>query len=215
MTKETDVEKIKTILGGNLVTLAEYQTGGETMLLAVCNSIDFDTLHKLKGIKEIPLLLTKEELLDGADVFPIEFLNIKQHHIMLDGEDLLKDLVISKKHLRHQLEFEFRSKLLHLRGEYLRFKGKDLERLALAAVPVLAPIVGSLLYLKDLPASSPGDMWEAVSDAYDVDTEVLKEIYDIRRGNAKFKKEKEQYIRDLIKVLSDIGEIVDEFEVIE
>ncbi len=215
MATETDAEKIKTVLGGNLVTLAEYQTGDDTTLLAICNSIDFDTLHKLKGTKEIPLLLTKEELLDGADVFPIEFLNIKQHHTMLDGEDLLKDLVISKKHLRHQLEFEFRSKLLHIRGEYLGFKGKDLERLALAAVPVLAPIVGSLLYLKDLPASSTGDMWGAVSDAYDVDTDVLREIYDIRRGNAKFKKEKEQYIRDIIKVLSDIGEIVDEFEVIE
>jgi len=215
MATETDAEKIKTILGDNLVTLAQYQTGDEMTLLAVCNSIDFDTLHKLKGTKEIPLLLTKEELLDGADVFPIELLNIKQHHTMLDGEDLLKDLVISKKHLRHQLEFEFRSKLLHLRGEYLRFKGKDLERLARAAVPVLAPIVGSLLYLKDLPPSSPGDMWRAVSDAYDVDTDILREIYDIRRGNAKFKKEKEQYIRDIIKVLSDIGEIVDEFEVIE
>ncbi len=58
-------------------------------------------------------------------------------------------------------------------------------------------------------------MWGAVSDAYDVDTAVLREIYDIRRGNAKFKKDKEQYIRDIIKVLSDIGEIVDEFEVIE
>ncbi len=215
MATKTDAEKIKMILGDNLVTLAQYRTGDEMPLLAVCNSIDFDTLHKLKGTKEIPLLLTKEELLDGADVFPIEFLNIKQHHKILDGEDLLQDIVISKAHLRHQLEFEFRSKLLHLRGEYLRFKGKDIERLALAAVPVLAPIVGSLLYLKDLPPSSPGDMWGAVSDAYDVDTVVLREIYDIRRGNVKFKKDKEQYIRDIIKVLSDLGEIVDEFEVIE
>jgi len=215
MATKTDAEKIRMILGDNLVTLAQYRTGDEMTLLAVCNSIDFDTLHKLKGIREIPLLLTKEELLDGADVFPIEFLNIKQHHKILDGEDLLKDLTISKAHLRHQLEFEFRSKLLHLRGEYLMFKGKDIGRLALAAVPVLAPVIGALLYLKDLPPSSPGGMWRAVSDAYDVDTNVLRDIYDIRRGNAKFKKDKEQYIRDLIKVLSDIGEIVDEFEVIE
>lgn len=215
MAKETDAEKIKTILGDNLVTLAQYQTGDEITLLVVCNSIDFDTLHKLKGMREIPLLLTKEELLDGADVFPIEFLNIKQHHTMLGGEDLLKDLAISKVHLRHQLEFEFRSKLLHLRGEYLRFKGKDLKRLILAAVPVLAPVIGALLHLKDLPPGSPDDMWGAVSDAYDVDTNVLREIYDIRRGNSKFKKEKEQYIRDIIKVLSELGEVVDEFEVIE
>lgn len=207
----TEIEKIKEILGDNLVSLVEYQTGTDVTHLAVCRDLDFETLQKLKQLEEIPLLLTKKELVDGVDVFPIEFLNIKQHHTILHGEDFLKDIHVSKEHLRHQLEFEIRSKLIHLRGEYLQYKDKDLEALILAAVPTLAPLLGALLYLKNLQDSP--DMFEAVSDGYGVDTHVLKDIYDIRRNDAQFREDRDQYIRSLIKVLSDIGEIVDEHEV--
>lgn len=207
----TEIEKIKEILGDNLVSLVEYQTGTDVTHLAVCRDLDFETLQKLKQLEEIPLLLTKKELVDGVDVFPIEFLNIKQHHTILHGEDFLKDIHVSKEHLRHQLEFEIRSKLIHLRGEYLQYKDKDLEALILAAVPTLAPLLGALLYLKNLQDTP--DMFTAVSDGYSVDTHVLKDIYDIRRNDAQFREDRDQYIRSLIKILSDIGEIVDEHEV--
>ncbi len=207
--------KIKEILGENLVTLAEYYTGDEQKLLAVCSALDFDVLQKLKQNKELPLLFTKEELMQGVDVFPVEFLNIKLHHKILYGEDFLKDIKISKKNLRHQLEFEFRSKLIHLRSEYLLFSGKELEALILSAVPALAPIIGGLLYLKDLRHDGTRDMFDIVSKGYGMDASILKEIYDIRRGKSKFKKDKEQYVKELINVLSGIGKIIDELEVSE
>lgn len=210
-----NVEKLKEILGSNLVTLAKYHTGDEVRTLAVCNRLDFATLQKLKPLKEIPLVMTKEELTDGSDVFPLEFLNIIQHHEIYYGEDLLKDLPISKEHLRHQLEFEFRSKLIHLRGEYLQFKGKDLKGLILASVPTLIPILEGLIYLKDLHDDGVEDLFTVVSNGYRIDTEILKEIYDIRRGNAKFKKDKEHYVKEIIRILTEIGEIVDELEMVE
>jgi hypothetical protein len=198
---DTKIEmKIKEIFGKNLVTLAEYYTGDVINILAVCNTFDFTTLQKLKQLKEIPLILTKEELIDGVDVFPIEFLNIKKHHKIIYGEDFLKDLVISKIFLRHQLEFEFRSKLIHLRREYLQFKGKDFDNLILSVIPTLVPIIGGLLYLKDSDLGDTNNMIRSVSDEYGIDIQVLKEICDIR---------------ELIKVLSNIGEIVDELEVLE
>lgn len=208
----TATGKIEEILKENLVTLAEYYTGDERNLLAVCNTLHFDSLRGLKQLKEIPIVLTKEELMDGVDVFPIEFLNIRRHHKILYGEDILKEIELSKKHLRHQLEFEFRSKLIHLRKEYLQFKGKNLENLILSTVPTLAPIIGGLVYLKDLHYSDTMDMFKVVSEGYGIDVQVLKEIYDIRRGKAKFKKDKEQYIIELIKVLTSIGTIVDQIE---
>ena len=122
------------------------------------------------------------------------------------------NITISKKNLHHQLEFELRSKLIHLREEYLHFRGKDLENLILSSIPALTPIIGALLYLMDI-YSSKIDLFKAVSDAYMIDTGILKEVSDIRRGNAKFNKDKEIYIRDLIKVMTGLGRIVDRLNV--
>lgn len=207
--------KIKEILGENLLTLAEYYTGDEKRLLAVCKALDFEILQKLKQSKEFPTLFTKEELMQGVDVFPVEFLNIKLNHKILYGEDFLKDINISKKNLRHQLEFEFRSKLIHLRSEYLQYSGRDLDNLILSAVPALAPIIGGLLYLKDLRHDGTRDMFDIVSEGYGINVSILKDIYDIRSGKSKFKKDKEQYVKELINVLSGIGKIIDELEVNE
>lgn len=217
MTADTQIGKLTDILGSNLVALVQYHTGDKTQLLAVCNNIDFTTLRSLKPLKEVPLVMTKEELTDGVDVFPIEFLNIKQNYEVLHGEDCLADITISKKHLRHQLEFEFRSKLIHLRGEYLQFKGKDLENLILSAVPTLMPILGALVHLKDLRNdwTDAEELFKIVSDGYGIDIQVLEDIYSIRHKKSKMNKNKEQYIENIIRILSDIGEIVDELEVNE
>lgn len=207
--------KIKEIMGSNLVTLAEYYIGDVTYILIICNTIDFEKLKKLKQLKQIPFIFTKEELSDGVDVFPIEFLYVKKHYKVICGEDFFKDITISKKCLRHQLEFEFRSKVIHLRREFLQLKGKDFNNLILSAVPTMVPIIGGLLYLKDLDLGDANNMFESVLEEYNLDVQILKEIYDIRQDNAKLNKDKEQYIKELMNVLSDIGEIVDEMKVIE
>ena len=46
---------------------------------------------------------------------------------------------LSAWHTHFSVQFKFRSKLIHLREEYLQFKGKDFEHLILAAVPTLIP----------------------------------------------------------------------------
>jgi hypothetical protein len=208
---DKNIEKIREILGKNLVLIAQYNTGDVKSTLVVCNELYFETLKNLKQLKEIPLVFAKEELTNGIDVFPIEFLNIKQHHTMIFGEDILKDIVISKPNLRRQLEFEFRSKLIHLREQYLHFKGKDMDNLILSAIPTMSPIIGALVYLGDLEDKE--DMVKSVSQKFGVDLQILEEIQDIRKGKAKFKKDKEQYIKDLIRVLHDIGKIIDEYKV--
>ncbi|MEW6558066.1 MAG: hypothetical protein AB1349_12070 [Elusimicrobiota bacterium] len=66
---------------------------------------------------------TEEELKNSADVFPVEFLDIKEKYQVLTGRDIISDISIDTKNLRHQLEFELRSKLLRLRNEWLNLKG--------------------------------------------------------------------------------------------
>lgn len=210
MYEKEDIEEIKKTLGENLVTLAEYNNGDETKCLAICNNLDFKTLTDLKKIDIVPMVFTKDEIKNAVDVFPVEFLNIKKRRTILYGEDIFKDIEISKEKLRHQLEFEFRSKLIHLRQAYLKSDGNDLDDLILNAVPTLAPIIGALMYIKGMGTKYDPDL---VKVMVGIDTKVVMEIHKIRTGKAKFEGDKNKYIERLINVLTQAGDIIDKMEV--
>src|SRR6266550_4135499 len=63
----------------------------------------------------LPVYFTVEELSDAADVFPIEFYQMENARIVLSGEDPFAFLKLSAANLRHQAEYELRSKLIQLR----------------------------------------------------------------------------------------------------
>lgn len=67
----------------------------------------------------LPLYFTVEELLNSADVFPIEFYRMKRSRVVLYGNDHFANIEISNENLRHQTEYELRSKLLQLRKLYI------------------------------------------------------------------------------------------------
>ena len=211
MIEKEDIEEIKKILGENLVTLAEYNNGDEIRCIAVCNHLDFKTLTHLKKLDIIPIIFTQEEIRNAIDVFPVEFLNIKRHHKLLYGEDILKNIDISKVDLKRQLEFEFRSKLVHLRQSYMQSsKEEDLEDIILNAVPTLAPIIGALMYLKDVETKYDPDI---IKIMVGIDTKIIMDIYKIRTGKTKFEKDKNKYIERLINILGHVEDLVDKIEV--
>ena len=67
----------------------------------------------------VPVYLTVSELQNAADVFPIEFHNMEHARKVLYGTDVLANLNISDDYLRHQTEYELRSKLIKLRRQYI------------------------------------------------------------------------------------------------
>lgn len=67
----------------------------------------------------LPVYFTVEELSDAADVFPIEFHQMSQARILLFGKDPFEFIKLSDVHLRHQAEYELRSKLIQLRRLYI------------------------------------------------------------------------------------------------
>jgi predicted nucleotidyltransferase len=68
----------------------------------------------MRRLKITPLLLTLEDFLNSADVFPLEYMDIKNRHITIYGEDVTGKLVIEKKHLRHELEEKLRGSSISL-----------------------------------------------------------------------------------------------------
>ena len=67
----------------------------------------------------LPVYFTVEELRDAADVFPIEFHNMERARLVLHGVDPFAQLEFSDVNLRHQTEYELRSKLIQLRRLYV------------------------------------------------------------------------------------------------
>ena len=72
-----------------------------------------------------PLFMTREEVERSADVFSIELLDMKQHHRVLFGQDVLQGLMIPTNLRRVQVEYELREKLALLRRHLLLGAGKD------------------------------------------------------------------------------------------
>src|ERR687895_1215728 len=67
----------------------------------------------------LPVYFTVEELSDAADVFPIEFHQMANARIVLYGHDPFEFVKLSDANLRHQAEYELRSKLIQLRRLYI------------------------------------------------------------------------------------------------
>lgn len=67
----------------------------------------------------VPVYFTADEIRNAVDVFPIEFHQMRRARRVLYGRDVLADVDISDENLRHQVEFELRSKLLLLRRQYI------------------------------------------------------------------------------------------------
>ena len=72
-----------------------------------------------------PLVVTVQELKDSADVFSIEFIDMKQRYRVLYGEDVLRDLQVPMQLHRRQLEYELREKLILLRQHLLLAAEKE------------------------------------------------------------------------------------------
>lgn len=216
------IDNFRRALGDNLLLIAAYGRD-DAQYLIVTEKLDFNSLHSVQNLVrefnektgKFPLFLTREELRDGLDVFPLEFLNMKLNHEILWGDDLLSSLKFDKKYVRRELEFEFRSKLINLRQGYLEVakSRENLMILVKKSVPTLMPICNGLLFLKDIEVpKSTADIFEAVSVGYDADSDILKRIYetDIEKLSEADIKE---YIGGLMILLSDLGGKLDEMRI--
>jgi predicted nucleotidyltransferase len=90
----------------------------DTSFAELCRTADAVEWWRKKK-RHPPIVLTPQELKDTADVFSIEFLDMKRRYRVLYGEDVLRDLVVPMHLHRAQLEYELREKLFLLRQQLL------------------------------------------------------------------------------------------------
>jgi predicted nucleotidyltransferase len=133
----------------------------------------------------LPVYFTVEELSDAADVFPIEFHQMANARVVLYGHDPFEYAKLSDANLRHQAEYELRSKLIQLRRHYIPAsvsieKLADLMSDSLASFAALFRAV-LMLHGQQAPIGKP-DVVRATAKLLNLDVTPFEKIFEFRAG---------------------------------
>lgn len=167
----------------------------------------------------LPVYFTTEELRDAADVFPIEFHQMRRARVVLYGRDPFDGLQISDENLRHQTEYELRSKLIQLRRLYIPASA-DAERLrdlmcdSLSSFATLfAPV---LLLHGEEPPVLKREVVRAAARLLKLDGAVFERVFDLREegGDSRLgEREADELFADYMAQVERVIEAVDALEV--
>ncbi|HEX5705982.1 MAG TPA: hypothetical protein VFX96_01705 [Pyrinomonadaceae bacterium] len=133
----------------------------------------------------LPVYFTTEELRDAADVFPIEFHQMERARVVLYGRDPFESFVISDANLRHQTEYELRSKLLQLRRLYIpaSVSTERLQDLMSESLSSFATLFAPVLILHGLtPPVMKRDIVEATVRHLRLDPEPFARVFALRES---------------------------------
>ncbi len=134
----------------------------------------------------VPVYFTVAELKEAADVFPIEFHQMEAARKVLYGSDVLAGLKISDAYLRHQTEYELRSKLVQLRRRYIPASAsvEGLSALMAESFSSFAALFSAVLLLQGItPPATKHEIVAMTVGHLGLDGAVLEKIINIRKNN--------------------------------
>ena len=135
----------------------------------------------------MPVYFTVEELKRAADVFPIEFLQMEQARKILHGRDPFEFVDISQANLRHQTEYELRTKLIQLRRLYIpaSTSGEKLSALMSDSLASFAALFRAVLILHgQKPPLGKADSVRATAHLLGLDESPFERIFELRSKTA-------------------------------
>lgn len=165
----------------------------------------------------LPVYFTVEELRDAADVFPIEFHQMRRARVVLHGEDPFASLEIGDENLRHQTEYELRSKLIQLRRLYITTsisveKLCDLMSDSLTSFATLfAPVL--MLHGEREPPVVKREIVRATARQLGIDDTPFERVFALRESGGQTLAEREahelfaSYLAEIERVIEAVDEL--------
>jgi hypothetical protein len=161
-------------------------------LLFVCDHLDLNTLRGVEkvvrnGIKRrvpTPIFFTPEHIERSKDVFPIEFLEMRDNHIIIYGRDIFEELQINDEHLRLECEEQIKGKLIRTRQAWFEVAGhrKKIASLVYTSlINVIPSIRGIIRLLGETPPLEKDKVIDRASEVLAMDLSVFKEIIKAKR----------------------------------
>lgn len=187
----------------DLNVLAILSAVGPAELESAYSTVDW----WLRKKQPAPVLLSLDEIENGADAFAIEFYDIRQAYRVLHGRDVVQSIEVDASHHRHQVEHELRSRLVRLRERYLAMQ-RDRKALTALLSDSLPSFATLLRHAALLAGGSPQmKKREAIAEAakrLGIDPAPFEEIITVRNGEKRLADREitplfEAYLREIDK----------------
>ncbi len=166
-----------------------------------------------KGI--VPLLLTSQHMKSSTDTFPIEFLEMKENHIVLYGKDILGELKVNSRNVRLQCEQQLKGGLIRLYQVYLEIgmREKRIRSLLINSLTSFIPIFRSLLRLKGkvLPVKKK-DIISDLEREFSINGNIFLKVLQMKEGG-KVEGNLEKLFGDYLQEIEKLCIICDRMEV--
>jgi hypothetical protein len=196
------LDDLKNRMGSNLQSVTLYgsaargdfvEGASDLNVLIVAASVSAEALraggevvrHWRERLPLSPIFATPDYLENSADVFPLEFLDMRDAHVTLLGADPLEGLVVDLHLLRHQVEAELKGKLMRLRSAYANAAGNDaaVRDLLRESLPSFRILFQGALRLKGAaPPTERAAALRTAADAFGLDAGALETVAAVRNG---------------------------------
>jgi len=225
---ESFVSELKEIYGEALVSIVLYGSAasgeftGKSSNINVAVILADASLESLAKLKKIlaqhrfrlldPIFFTEDYMKRSLDVFPVEFLDMKENHILAYGKDILGGLSVDVKNLRFQCEQELKSKLINIKRRYLRtVSASDLKDLLFKSCTSSLHIMRNLIRLKGkTPPYAKTDIINDLEREFAIDAIAFRNILNAKGGSVRLaKRELEQLFAAFVDELEGITLLVD------
>jgi predicted nucleotidyltransferase len=188
----------------NILVLLEKSDAGQIRKLGA-------RAHRaMRKYRITPLILTRTEFRNSADVFPMEYMDIAERNRVLFGEDETKSLALKKKNLRHQLEERLRGSVASLRQVLVASRGRKriLRHNLKILYGSLKAVFKGLLRMRgigEIPADGR-EVIEKVAATFSIKGEPFQHLRELRWGG---KQDTSQPAEEVLASLQELVSLID------
>lgn len=197
--------RLKSVIAFGSVARGEFDPKRSNLNVLVVSELSKEALEAMgpavrrwtkKGLA-MPVLVAPEDVDDFARDFPVEFLDMQDHHKVVCGTNVLSGLSVNKKHLESQIEHDLALVQLHLRQSLIHAQGneKKIRQALIGSVSSTTTLLKSALYLGSEKTNGLDRMQaaEKALKTWGLDGTVLLEVRNLRR------KSEEPLLNDLLE----------------
>lgn len=162
-----------------------------------------------------PLTMTAPELTQFRNRFPLEFLELKEHHVVLEGRDPFPELHIDETHLALQCEQEIVGNLIRVRQRYIEgwARPEAISALLPLSLTALIPCLRGLFRVLGVPTNGPAaTILDRLSEVLQIESRAFHEVVQMKRGLSspgalELPRLLERYLQGLEQVIARIDEL--------